>query len=62
MNYIGKIGLFNNYECKAWGQLYGGKECKVIAYDDEITKEGLLVMFSHDSQILVIANDEFEEK
>lgn len=60
MNYIGKIGIFNNYEDGAWGELYAGKRCRVVEYDDEVWKDGLLVIFD-DGQMLTITTDEFTE-
>lgn len=59
MDYIGKIGIFIAEEDKAWGH-YAGKECRVLAYDDENTKDGLIVIFS-DAQRLTIQIEEFDE-
>ena len=60
MDYIGKIGVFNNYDDTAWGERYAGERCRVVEYDDVIQKDGLLVIFD-DGQMLTITIEEFTE-
>lgn len=60
MNLVGKKGIFNAYDDTAWGELYAGKECTVLDYDDVLKKDGLIVIFN-DGQRLAIQVDEFTE-
>ena len=57
MELIGKKGIFNASEDKAWGS-YAEKECVVIEYDDE-SKNGLLIEFE-DGVRITITTDEFD--
>lgn len=58
MELIGKKGIFNASEDKAWGS-YAGKECVVIKYDDVVKQDAVLVEFE-DGVKLTIGVDEFD--